>query len=77
MVAQVCSSSTASESNRRRASVQRSSSTDSLPVALNSSISALTAKPLRPCRSNSRRSKLDDTMMSIDGDSDACRVSLS
>ena len=36
-----------------------------------------TALPLRPCRSNSRRSKLDDTMMSMDGDSEGCSVSLS
>ncbi|MCY1543428.1 hypothetical protein D9M68_792460 [compost metagenome] len=40
------------------------------------SISSAMALPLRPCRSNSRRSKLDDTMMSMDGDRVGCRVSL-
>ena len=30
---------------------------------------------MRPCMSNSKRSKFDETMMSMDGDSVACRVS--
>ncbi|MNN28110.1 hypothetical protein D3C81_1416680 [compost metagenome] len=76
MVSQVCSSLTASESNSLRASVQRSCSTLKPPPCLKLAISSAIAPPLRPCRSNSRRSKLDETMMSIDGDRVACRVSL-
>ena len=62
---------------RRRADRRRSarcsqrqhdrSATDTVPSARNARISSATAAPSRPSISNSSRSRLDDTWMSIDG----------
>ena len=62
------SSSRRPQSNSARSSASTSAGTDTDPSARNRAISSATAAPSRSSTSNSRRSRLELTWMSIDGD---------
>src|SRR6185312_9956110 len=68
MVARVASSSTRCAVKSRRADCHSASLVGSVPVLRKAATASLTAAPLRPLSSNSRRSKLLDTWMSMLGE---------
>ena len=68
MVASVSSSSARSALNRARIRDSASEDNENRPDWASEAIMARTAAASRPVASNKRRSKLDDTWMSIDGD---------